>query len=236
MNELKKYEYDAILQEDVESGGAYVAFPWDLKKEFGKGRMKVHAEFDGIGYDGSIVNMGVKNPDGSICYIIGVLKNIRRQLNKKAGDNIHVVISFGEKEENTKKWKCPKCGREFSRQNQDHYCIKPQNIDEYIAAQDEIYQPRLKEVRTVLSKALPEAEERISWSMPTYWKGRNIIHFACAKKHLSIYPGDEATSEFAAELADYSVSKGTIRIPYDKPLPADLIERIARWCYEKYSR
>ena len=103
MNELKKYEYDAILQEDVESGGAYVAFPWDLKKEFGKGRIKVHAEFDGIGYDGSIVNMGVKNPDGSICYIIGVLKNIRRQLNKKAGDNIHVVISYGEKEENIRK-------------------------------------------------------------------------------------------------------------------------------------
>ena len=43
-------------------------------------------------------------------------------------------------------WKCPKCGREFSRQNQDHYCVKPQNIDEYIAAQDEKYKPRLMEI------------------------------------------------------------------------------------------
>ena len=47
-------------------------------------------------------------------------------------------------------WKCPKCGREFSRQNQDHYCVKPQNIDEYIAAQDEKYQPRLMEIRAFI--------------------------------------------------------------------------------------
>ena len=58
------------------------------------------------------------------------------------------------------KWKCPKCGREFSKQNQDHYCVKPQNIEEYIAAQDEQVQRRLKEVRDILATALPEAEER----------------------------------------------------------------------------
>jgi uncharacterized protein YdhG (YjbR/CyaY superfamily) len=132
-------------------------------------------------------------------------------------------------------WKCPKCGREFSRQNQDHYCVKPQNIDDYIAAQDEKYQPLLREVRAVLRNALPEAEERISWAMPTYWKGRNIIHFAASKKHLGLYPGDEATSAFAEELSGLGVSKGTIRVPYDQPLPAELIERIAKWCYEKYA-
>ena len=132
-------------------------------------------------------------------------------------------------------WKCPKCGREFSRQNQDHYCVKPQNIDDYIAAQDEKYQPVLREVRAVLRNALPEAEERISWSMPTYWKGRNIIHFAASKKHLGLYPGDEATAAFAEELSGLGVSKGTIRVPYDQPLPAELIERIAKWCYEKYA-
>ena len=133
-------------------------------------------------------------------------------------------------------WKCAKCGREFSRQNQDHYCVKPQNIDDYIAAKDEKYQPVLREVRAVLRNALPEAEERISWSMPTYWKGRNIIHFAASKKHLGLYPGDEATIVFAEELSGWNVSKGTIRIPYDQPLPAELIERIAKWCYEKYAR
>ena len=124
-------------------------------------------------------------------------------------------------------WKCPKCGREFSKQNKDHYCLNPNSIDEYIEAQDEAVQPVLRCVRTVIKTAIPEAEERISWSMPTYWKGRNIIHFAAAKKHLSLYPGDEATSEFADELADYSVSKGTIRFPYEKDLPTDLIARTA---------
>ena len=89
----KRYEYDAVIVEDPDSGGAYVAFPWDIRKEFGKGRVKVHAIFDGIPYDGSVVNMGVKNADGEICYVIGVLKSIRKQLGKKDGDSIHVVIT-----------------------------------------------------------------------------------------------------------------------------------------------
>ena len=239
MNEPRKYEYDTILHEDPDSGGAYVIFPWDLKKEFGKGRTKVHAEFDGISYDGSIVNMGVRNPDGSICYIIGVLKRIRSALNKADGDTIHVVIreqDSGEVEEIRMKWKCPKCGREFSRQNQDHYCVKPQNIDEYIAAQNAQVQPRLKELRDILRAALPEAEERISWSMPTFWKGRNIIHFAAFKKHVGLYPGDEATAVFKDDLTGFDVSKGTIRLPHNQALPADLIGRIARWCYEEYRK
>ena len=134
------------------------------------------------------------------------------------------------------RWKCPKCGREFSRQNQDHYCSRPQTIEEYIAAQPEAVQPRLREIRAVIREAIPEAEERISWSMPTYWKGRNLIHFAAGKKHIGLYPGDEATAAFAQELAAFEVSKGTIRLPYDRPLPTELIGRIARWCYEKYAR
>ena len=89
----KTYEYDAILQEIPEKGGAYVQFPWNIKDEFGKGRGKVHATFDGIPYDGSIVNMGIKDADGNVCYIIGVLKSIRNALNKKQGDLIHVTIT-----------------------------------------------------------------------------------------------------------------------------------------------
>ena len=133
-------------------------------------------------------------------------------------------------------WKCPKCGRTFSRQNQDHYCIKPQTVDEYIAAQDERVQPRLREIREILRAALPDAEECISWSMPTYRKGRNIIHFAASKNHLGLYPGGEASAVFAEELAAYDVSKGTIRLPYDRELPAELIGRIAAWCYAEYAK
>jgi uncharacterized protein YdhG (YjbR/CyaY superfamily) len=72
--------------------------------------------------------------------------------------------------------------------------------------------------------------------MPTYWKGRNLIHFAASKKHLGLYPGGEATTVFAEELKDYDVSKGTIRIPWEQELPEALIRRIAGWCYEAYKR
>ena len=88
----KQYEYDGIIRELPDSGGAYVLFPWDIREEFGKGRVKVHAKFDGIPYDGSIVNMGVKDGDGNVCYLIGLLKAIRLQLGKGDGDSVHVVI------------------------------------------------------------------------------------------------------------------------------------------------
>lgn len=90
MSQLQ-YEYDAMLHEEPD-GGAWVAFPWDIRREFGRGRLKVRAGFDGIPYDGSIVNMGVKDENGNVCYVIGVLKSIRNRLNKGNGDSIHVVI------------------------------------------------------------------------------------------------------------------------------------------------
>lgn len=133
-------------------------------------------------------------------------------------------------------WKCPKCGRTFKKQDQPHYCGKPETVEEYIETQEETVRPRLREIRDILRKALPEAEECISWSMPTYRKGRNIIHFAAAKKHIGIYPGGEATTVFAEELAGMDVSKGTIRLPHDQEIPAALIDKIARWCYKEYSK
>ena len=93
MSEIK-FEYDAILHEEPDSGGAWVAFPWDIRQEFGKGRVKVHASYDGIPYDGSIVNMGVRNAEGSICYVIGVRKVIRQALGKGGGDTLHVIITI----------------------------------------------------------------------------------------------------------------------------------------------
>lgn len=89
----KEYSFDAVIREIPENGGAYVAFPWDVRAEFGKGRVRVHAEFDGIPYDGSIVNMGLKNEDGTVRYIIGLLKAIRKALNKGDGDSVHVRIT-----------------------------------------------------------------------------------------------------------------------------------------------
>ena len=92
MNE-KVYEYDAVIMPSKTGrGGAYVPFPYDIQVEFGKGRVKVHATFDGEPYDGSIVNMGVKNADGSVCYIIGILKHIRAKIGKQPGDTVRVTI------------------------------------------------------------------------------------------------------------------------------------------------
>ncbi|MGI6622412.1 MAG: DUF1905 domain-containing protein [Clostridiaceae bacterium] len=88
----KTYEFEAVIKKVPEIDGAYVEFPYDLKKEFGKGRVKVHATFDGEPYDGSIVNMGIKNADGSVCYIIGLRKDIRAKISKQPGDNVKVTI------------------------------------------------------------------------------------------------------------------------------------------------
>lgn len=130
-------------------------------------------------------------------------------------------------------WKCPKCGREFKNQNQSHYCgEKPKTIDEYIAAQTEEQQVYLHKLREAIKSAIPEAQERISWSMPTFWKEHNIIHFAAHKKHIGIYAGPEAVIHFAESLQKYKTSKGTIQIPYEEPLPLELIAQIASWCYE----
>lgn len=129
-------------------------------------------------------------------------------------------------------WKCPKCGREFKKNEQSHYCgEKPKNIDEYIQAQDEEKQGDLQYLRQILRDALPEAEERISWSMPTFWKKHNILHFAASKNHIGFYPGPAAVEQFAEELKDYETNKGTIRIPYGK-IDAVLIRKMARWCLE----
>jgi len=87
----RAYEYDAIIQ-SADKGGAYVALPYDIRKEFGKGRVKVHTTFDGAPYDGSVVNMGVTSPDGSVCYIIGVRKDIRAAIGKQPGDSVRVVL------------------------------------------------------------------------------------------------------------------------------------------------
>ncbi len=86
------YEFDAVIQDVPDKGGAYIAFPYDVRAEFGKGRIKVNALFDAQPYQGSIVNMGVKNPDGSVCYIIGVRKDIRAKIGKAPGDTLRAVI------------------------------------------------------------------------------------------------------------------------------------------------
>ena len=82
----KIYHFSAVLQKVPDIDGSYIEIPFDVKKEFGKGRIKVHAEFDGVPYDGSLVRMGTP------CHSIGVRKDIRQKLQKVPGDTISVVL------------------------------------------------------------------------------------------------------------------------------------------------
>lgn len=105
------------------------------------------------------------------------------------------------------------------------------NVDEYIAAQTEAEQAVLRTVRSAIRGALPKAEEVISYKMPAYkLKGTVVLYFAGWKQHYSLYPaGDRLVAAFKDELAPYKISKGTIRFPLGKPVPAKLIERIAKF-------
>lgn len=130
-------------------------------------------------------------------------------------------------------WVCPKCGRSFKNQNQDHYCGQPpQTIDAYIREQPDVAKDYLLQIRDAIRRALPDAKERISWWMPTYWDKHNIVQFAAFKQHIGFYPGPKAVEQFSERLREYKTSKGTIQFPYNKPLPTELIAEIARWCYE----
>ena len=82
----KVYEFDAEIKKVPDIDGAYIEIPFDVKAEFGKGRVPVYATFDGVPYEGSLVRM--KTP----CHIIGVRKDIRAQIGKQAGDTIHVTL------------------------------------------------------------------------------------------------------------------------------------------------
>lgn len=126
-------------------------------------------------------------------------------------------------------WQCPSCGREFETTQQDHFCKKTDCIDDYISAQSEEVRPLLQSIRDTIRAAAPEAKEKISWQMPTFWMGENLIHFAAFKNHIGLYPGGEATSEFAERLTGYKTSKGAIQLPLDQPIDHQLITDIVRW-------
>jgi uncharacterized protein YdhG (YjbR/CyaY superfamily) len=105
------------------------------------------------------------------------------------------------------------------------------SVDEYIATKPGPVQIILERVRSTIRKAIPEADEVISYQLPAYkLKGRPVIYFAGWKEHYSVYPATGGLIEaFQKELAGYEISKGTIRFPLSKPVPVRLIARIAKF-------
>ena len=117
--------------------------------------------------------------------------------------------------------------------------MKPTTVAAYLAAQPDDVRRILKRVRTVIRKALPMAEEVISYGVPAYKVGGSLaMFFAGWKSHYSIYPaGSKAVlAHFKSELADYKVSRGTIKFPLDEPVPVRLIERIAKFRAKELAR
>ncbi|MEG0659437.1 iron chaperone [Anaerorhabdus sp.] len=102
-------------------------------------------------------------------------------------------------------------------------------IDDYIATCPVEHQPKLIEIRTIIKKAAPQAEEKISWGMPTFYLNGNLVHFALAKKHIGFYPGASGVSDFEERIQEYKHSKGAIQFPLDKPLPKKLIMDIVKF-------
>jgi uncharacterized protein YdhG (YjbR/CyaY superfamily) len=105
------------------------------------------------------------------------------------------------------------------------------NVDDYIAAQPEATQIVLERLRRAIRKALPRAQEVISYKMPAYkLNGSTVLFFAGWKEHYSLYPaGKRLVGAFKDELAPYEISKGAIRFPLSEPVPGKLIERIAKF-------
>jgi uncharacterized protein YdhG (YjbR/CyaY superfamily) len=105
-----------------------------------------------------------------------------------------------------------------------------QSIDEYIATFPKNVQEILEQVRATIRKAAPEAEETISYNMPTFkLNGHYLVYFGGYKKHIGIYPVPLGDTEFNAELAPYVAGKGTARFPFDKPIPFGLIGKIVEF-------
>ena len=102
-------------------------------------------------------------------------------------------------------------------------------VDEYIASFPEETQVKLQELRSTIRAAAPEAEEKISYQMPTFFLKGNLVYYAAWKKHIGFYAIPSANEAFQDELAAYTVSKGAVQFPFDQPLPVDLVTRMVRF-------
>jgi uncharacterized protein YdhG (YjbR/CyaY superfamily) len=107
--------------------------------------------------------------------------------------------------------------------------IKSGSIDEYISGFPEEIQQKLKKIRQVIKETAPEAQEAISYNMPTFKFNGNLVHFAAFNDHIGFFPTPSGINAFKKELSLYSTSKGTIRFPLDKPIPFDLIKKIVKF-------
>lgn len=102
-------------------------------------------------------------------------------------------------------------------------------IEEYIGTFPKKVQDILQKLRKIISKSAPNAEETISYQMPTFKLKGNLVHFAAYKNHIGFYPTPSAIEAFKKELSSYETSKGAIKFPMNKPIPFDLVRKIVEF-------
>lgn len=197
------YEFDGKIQKTPNMDAAYAEIPFDVRAEFGKGRVLVHATFDGIEYDGQLANMGHKNSDGSVCHIIGIRKDIRAKICKQQGDTVHVTL-----------------------QERTATPLPFETVDEYIARYNGEVRLRMEGLRAIIHECSPEITEKISWAMPTFVLNGNLVHFSGEKRHMGFHPTPSAIVAFSERLKGYKCSKGTVQLPYDKPMPYGILREM----------
>lgn len=128
-------------------------------------------------------------------------------------------------------WTCPKCGREFRRTNQGHYCGRaPATAAEYLAAQHPAARPHLEGVVRAVRAAVPDAAERVKWSMPTWERAGRSLSLSAGKDRVSLYVGEEALGAFRPELDGFATRRAAVYFPYNEPLPEELVGRLAAFC------
>jgi uncharacterized protein YdhG (YjbR/CyaY superfamily) len=106
-------------------------------------------------------------------------------------------------------------------------------IDEYIAGFTGDIQEKLREMRRVIHETAPEATEKISYQMPTFYLNGNLVHFAAFKNHIGFYPAPTGLDAFKDDIAPYLHSKGAVQFPLDRPIPFDLVRRIVEFRKEE---
>jgi uncharacterized protein YdhG (YjbR/CyaY superfamily) len=106
---------------------------------------------------------------------------------------------------------------------------KVNSIDEYIANSPKGVQKKLKELRATIKASAPDATEKISYQMPTFYLKGNLVHFAALKNHIGFYPTPSGVQAFIKETAKYASTKGAIQFPLDEPLPLKLVSKIVKF-------
>ena len=104
-----------------------------------------------------------------------------------------------------------------------------ENIDDYVAGFPKDVQKQLEEIRSTIRKAAPEAEEAMSYAIPTFKLNGNLVHFAAFKSHIGFYPTPGGIEAFKKELSVYESAKGSVQFPLDQPLPLSLISKIVKF-------